>query len=114
METLREKQSRFFKLVGRLINFIYEAGYEATIGDGYRDPRVFGEVGEKEGYGRMYSNHKIRLAIDINLFKDGKFLQNTEDHRPIGEYWESLCSDCSWGGHFNDGNHYSLKHNGRR
>jgi hypothetical protein len=65
--------------------------------------------------GRKNSLHKLKLAIDIDLFdKDLNYLQETEDHRIFGEYWESLHPDCSWGGHFNDGNHYSIKYRGKR
>jgi len=111
-ESLGEKQRRFTRMIADLIKFAYDNGYELTFGDAYRDPRVFGEVGEPKGYGRSRSNHKIRLAVDFNLFKDGKYLTSTEDHRPLGEYWESIGG--SWGGRFNDGNHYSLEHEGRR
>jgi len=112
METLSQKQRRFTLMISKLIEWAYANGYELTVGDAYRDPRVHGEVGEQKGYGRSRSNHKIRLAMDFNLFKDGKFLQTTEDHKPMGEYWESLGG--SWGGRFNDGNHYSLEHGGQR
>lgn len=111
-ETLGEKQRRFAPMVAKLIQFAYVNGYELSFGDAYRDPRLHGAEGEKKGYGEAHSNHKIRLAIDLNLFKDGKFLQSTEDHKPLGEYWESLGG--SWGGRFYDGNHYSLEHLGRK
>jgi len=110
--TLGEKQRLFTSMVGDLIRFAYSSGFELTIGDAYRDPRAFGQVGEKKGYGRSGSNHKQRLAIDLNLFREGKYLTETDDHRPLGEYWESLGG--SWGGRFKDGNHYSLEHKGRR
>lgn len=110
--TLGEKQRRFTRMVGYLIEWAYENGYELTFGDAYRDPRVFGHVGERRGYGRPRSLHKQRLAIDLNLFRDGVYLTATEDHRPLGEFWESMGG--SWGGRFNDGNHYSLEHEGMR
>lgn len=110
--TLGEKQRRFTKMIGLLIGWAYQNGYELTFGDAYRDPRLHGSVGEKKGYGASSSNHKARLAVDFNLFRDGKFLTATEDHRPLGEYWESLGG--SWGGRFNDGNHYSLEWQGRK
>lgn len=111
-ETMGQKQRRFTRMLADLINFAYANGYELTVGDAYRDPRLHGEMGVKKGYGHASSNHKQRLAMDFNLFKDGKFLQNTEDHRPLGEYWESIGG--SWGGRFSnpDGNHYSIPHNG--
>lgn len=111
---LGDKQRRFTRAVGLLIEWAYSHGYELTVGDAYRDKRVFGGVGVQAGYGRKNSNHKIRLAIDFNLFKDGKYLTETEDHRPLGMYWESLDPYAEWGGHFQDGNHYSFEHNGRR
>ncbi|MGL5646688.1 MAG: M15 family metallopeptidase [Clostridium sp.] len=109
-ETLGQKQRRFTRMIAELITFAYANGYELTVGDAYRDPRLHGDMGVKKGYGHASSNHKQRLAIDFNLFKDGKFLTSTEDHRPLGEFWESIGG--SWGGRFNDGNHYSVEHNG--
>lgn len=110
--TLGQKQRKFTKMVAQLINFAYKSGYELTLGDAYRDPRVHGHVGVKKSYSSANSLHKQRLAIDLNLFKDGKYLTRTEDHRLLGEYWESLGG--SWGGRFNDGNHYSIEHGGRK
>lgn len=110
--TLGQKQRKFTRMVADLIVFAYEQGYELTFGDAYRDPRVHGAVGEKKSYSSANSLHKERLAVDFNLFKDGKFLAQGEDHRPLGEYWESLGG--AWGGRFNDGNHYSLEHGGRK
>ena len=109
---MREKQSKFVRMVADLILWAYNSGYELTMGDGYRDPRVFGNIGESKGYGHTKSCHKIRLAVDFNLFKDDHWLSNTEDFLPLGEYWESI-GGC-WGGRFNDGNHFSLEHEGRR
>lgn len=110
--TLGQKQRKFTRMVADLIVFAYEQGYELTLGDAFRDPRVHGPVGEKRSYSSANSLHKERLAIDLNLFKDGRFLTQSEDHRPLGEYWESLGG--AWGGRFNDGNHYSLEHGGRK
>lgn len=103
--TLREKQSLFMKLLPRLIDKIYEAGYECTGGDLWSKPEYKAH--------KPNSNHYIRLAIDLNLFKDGVYLTDTMAHQPFGEFWESLYPLCKWGGRFKDGNHYSLEHNGR-
>ena len=114
--SLRQKQSDFARLVPRLIDKAFNLGYEVTLGDAYRDPRVHGALGEAKGYGHPKSNHKLRLAQDYNLFNaaTGEWLTNTEDFRPLGEFWESLDPECAWGGQFGDGNHFSLKHNGTR
>ncbi len=109
-ETLGQKQRRFGRMVAALLNKALEMGYEYTFGDAYRDTSLHGDFGQKRGYGAAKSLHKLKLAIDLNLFRDGKYLSSTEDHRPLGEWWESIGG--TWGGRFNDGNHYSLEHNG--
>ena len=93
---LREHQSKFVLMVAALITFAYECGYELTFGDAWAQS---GHIGD--------SFHYRRLAIDLNLFKDGKYLPRTEDHKPLGKYWESIGG--TWGGRFKspDGNHYS-------
>ena len=116
---LSEKQRKFSLAVADLVLWAYAQGYELTLGDAYRDPRVFGKVGERKGYGRSQSLHKQRLAIDLNLFIGGAYQRTTEAHRPLGRYWEEVLGprhglDLSWGGRFNDGTHYSCRHAGRR
>jgi hypothetical protein len=96
----------------RLIDKAHELGYEVTLGDAFRDPRVHGKLGEKVGYGHRNSGHKNKLALDLNLFKDGKYLADTESHRPLGEWWEKQHELARWGGRFADGNHYSFEHEG--
>lgn len=110
--SLRKKQSRFAKLVARLIDKAHELGYEITLGDAYRDPRVHGDLGVRKSYSHPRSAHKVRLAIDLNLFKDGEYLEGTESHRELGEWWEKQDTDARWGGRFDDGNHYSFEHEG--
>jgi len=99
MSDLRENQSEFVRMVGKLIDFATANGYELTFGDAYRDTRC--------PYGAVKSKHHDRLAVDFNLFIDGKYCQSTESHRPLGEYWESIGG--RWGGRFRDGNHYEYK-----
>jgi hypothetical protein len=111
--TLRERQSLFVTLVARLILKATEMGFELTFGETYRTPEQ-AILNAKAGKGTKNSLHCDRLAVDLNLFKDGRFLGSTEDHRKLGEWWETLHPDCRWGGHFNDGNHYSLTPDGKR
>jgi hypothetical protein len=117
--TLGQKQRLLAKLLPRLLDKAHELGFEVTLGDAYRDPRAFGMVGEKgpmpgkpAPYGAVSSCHKMRLAIDLNLFRDDVYLTTTRDHEPLGKFWESLDPLCTWGGRFNDANHYSITHNG--
>lgn len=110
--SLRQLQSDFARLVPRLIDKAFELGYEVTLGDAYRDPRLHGNMGTRLGYGHPRSAHKIRLALDLNLFKDGEFLEGSEAHKELGEWWEQQHPLARWGGRFNDGNHYSFFYQG--
>lgn len=69
------------------------------------------------------SNHFIKLAGDLNLFRSGEFFITYVHHKQFGEYWESLHPLCKWGGRIKesepgsgdgiDSNHYSIEHSGR-
>jgi hypothetical protein len=96
---MREKQSKFVLMIAKLINFAYDNGFKLTFGDAARMDR--------QGHAKN-SKHYERLAIDLNLFKDGIYLLETKDHLQLGNFWESIGG--TWGGRFNnpDGNHYEL------
>ena len=98
--TLRERQSKFALMVAQLIIFTYDLGYEITLGD------AFASIGHKQN-----SNHYIRLAIDLNLFKNGKYLADGSGHKELHDYWDSIGGA---GRILHDLNHYSLEHEGRR
>lgn len=107
--TLGQKQRKFTRMVADLICFAYDNGYELTFAEAYRTPEQ-AAANVSKGTGIRNSLHTQRLAVDFNLFKDGEYLTSTEDHLPLGEFWESIGG--TWGGRFKDGNHYSLEHNG--
>lgn len=112
--TLGEKQRLFCKLVGQLIAWAYANGYELTFGEAQRSMEQ-AVANSRSGAGIVNSLHLIRLAVDLNLFKNGIYQADTEAYRPLGEFWESIGG--SWGGRFKtrpDGNHFSLEHNGAR
>ncbi|HDY86035.1 hypothetical protein LCGC14_0955450, partial [marine sediment metagenome] len=67
--SLRERQSLFASLFAKLILYAYEHGYEISIGD------VYATDGHIEG-----SFHYEKLAGDLNLFLNGRYLMRTEDH----------------------------------
>mgnify|MGYP003147804439 CR=1 FL=1 len=110
--SLSTKQQRFTECVGTLIAYAYERGYAFTFGDAYRDSRLHGDFGDKRGYGAANSVHKLRLAVDLNLFVDGQYITDTGHpaYTELGELWESLDADARWGGRFEDGNHFSFEH----
>ena len=92
MSKLGKQQRAFARAFPLLIMYAHALGYEVTF-----PPEHTNHV--------KNSHHFCGLAKDINLFKDGEYLTETEDHRPLGRFWESLGG--VWGGGWNDGNHYS-------
>lgn len=112
--TLGEKQRHFAEMVGKLIAWCYANGYELTFGEAYRTPEQ-AALNAQAGAGIAKSLHTIRLAVDLNLFKDGVYQQDSPAYQKLGEFWESIGG--SWGGRFQsrpDGNHFSLEHEGIR
>lgn len=110
--TLGEKQELFSILIAEHICWLYACGYKVRCGD------FFAHDGHRPG-----SNHYKKLAADLNLFRNGVYLTATSDHLESGTMWESRHELCRWGGNWdkdeypgepgeNDGNHYSLYHNG--
>lgn len=116
---LGTKQKIFSQLIASLIHWIKSQGYEVTLGEAWRSPET-AELYAKEKKGIKHSIHCLRLAVDLLLFKDGKYLTDSKDYEFAGVYWEELSTEeyeCAWGGRFNslpDGNHFSIAHGGVR
>lgn len=101
MSELGDKRKLFTKCLWKLLGKMIEDGYEPMHG--------------KDGLKHMANSlHYEGLAIDIDLTKDGQYLGSTDDHKVFGEFWESLDPQCTWGGRFKDGNHYSVTYQGRK
>lgn len=113
--TLLEKQHAFAQLVAQLLLAANDLGYQVTLGEAYRSPEEAERL-EKTGAGIRRSLHTARLAIDLNLFKDGKYLTRSEDYAELGAWWKKQHALCCWGGDFtrSDGNHFSVEHEGRK
>lgn len=108
--TLGEAQREFTRCVGELIGFAYAQGFELTFGETYRTPEQ-ARINAHAGTGIVNSLHIKRLAVDFNLFRGGKWLQQTADHAALGAHWKTLHPMARWGGDWErkkDGNHYSF------
>ena len=106
-----------------LIQYAYTLGFEIAIAYAYRPTG-----------GHPDSNHKRKLALDLDLFFNGRYQTTTAAHTPLGLFWEGKSGwyipgqvhavdkrrqsaeylEFAWGGRFGDGNHYSIRHNGIR
>ena len=101
--SLLEKQQEFSLMLANLIQYAYSEGYSITFGECHR---------WHTEHGHPKSLHKQRLACDLNLFKGSKYLKTYEKHLFLGLYWEYLGG--SWGGRFDDPNHYSMAFGGMK
>lgn len=110
MKTLGKAQEDFAECVAMLINQALKLGFKVRIGEVERSQEQ-AKANAKSGKGIANSLHLKRLAVDIHLFKDGKYLTSTKSHEPLGVWWEGLGKKMGlplcWGGRFGDGNHYS-------
>ncbi len=113
--TLGQQQRIFTQNVARLILYAYEQEYELTLGEAHR-PTELVKIYKQDGRGSGNSLHPDRLAIDLNLFKNGLYLRKSEDHFLLGAFWKTLHPLNRWGGDFKfrkDGNHYSMARGNR-
>ncbi len=105
---LAYRQRLFVALLAELIHFVYShEGWELSLGEGFDS--------ERDGGHMHRSLHYLKLAQDLNLFVDDKYITDGDHtaYRIIGEFWERLHPLARWGGRFNDANHFSVEWEGR-
>lgn len=110
--SLVNDQHKFLQDAAKLIIHAGEQGFKVTAGELFRSPEqqaIYVKTGRSK---TQNSLHLSRLAIDINVFKNGK-LCGKEEMKELGAFWESLDPLNSWGGngkklldcpHFSRGN----------
>ena len=111
--TLGEQRRAFTRDLARLILRAISMGYEVQL-DGVRRPQVAADYYASQGIGIRKSLHLKGLADDMDLFRDGVLLTDSDDYEPLGVYWESLNPLNCWGGRFRnrDGRHFSSTRGG--
>ena len=120
---ITEKRSKFAYNVSELIRYAFICGFEVVLGEAQRLPdvqllyyhnmRIQGDKDniklvkvDKTNTTTLNSKHIDLLAIDLEFFKDGIWINGLPTEKakeiiaPIGEYWESLSTECKWGGNF--------------
>lgn len=113
--SLGQHQELLAECIMRLYQHAFFLGYQIHPGETTRDPRI-AELNAQSGAGILHSLHIDGLAHDIKLFRDGHYYTRSEDYLALGVHWESLHALAAWGGRFSrpDGNHFSIKWQGRR
>lgn len=101
MSSLVLEQQAFLLDAAALILWCKEQGWTVTGGELFRTPEqqaIYVQSGRSQ---TMASNHLRRCAIDLNLFREGKLVYDKAALQPVGDYWETLSPQNSWGGNWN-------------
>lgn len=119
-----EAQQRFAQQAAMLVRAAYTRGIDLTYGDAARDRRIYKIIkwafahGYEDGLPQPKchpeSLHFSRLAIDLNAFRGGVYLQGAEAdaaHRELHDLWLTLGGAPMIEG---DANHYSFAFDGMR
>lgn len=108
-------QEEFAQATANLILKAAELGYGVTFGEAWRTPEQ-AQWNADHHIGVAHSLHMERLAVDLNLFKDGVYQTIAAPYAQLGAWWKSLKSPIAgasyrWGGditHLQDLDHFSL------
>lgn len=105
------RQGVFAANVAKLIQFVNESGWYVTFGEAYRTQYQQDEYLRTGKSKAKYSQHQSRLAVDFNLFVDGKLSSCKDDYKPLADFWQSLDPDNRAGYYFkslNDPYHFEM------
>ena len=110
--SLRTEQQFFLLDFIRLIEFAVSKGFSVTAGELLR-PVEMQEIYVKTGRSKtMNSLHIKKLAGDLNFFLNGKYICEKKALQELGDFWESLSPQNSWGGNwrsFKDAPHFERR-----
>ena len=101
--SIGDKRRKFTQMSAMLIQYATFLGYECAID--------FVKRCEDCQVGIPNSVHKLGLAMDLNLYLDGVYLDEEWPHRDLHDFWDLLGGAERIAG---DLNHYSMEHNGVR
>lgn len=131
---LGEKQELFARLLPRLIDAALDQGFSVRCGELLRTERQARwnaahcrRCRQTKGHpyhrshrfvplGIVNSVHRLKLAADLILFRDGEPLWSSDEYRALGDFWKAQHPLCRWGGDFRDpdGGHFSITHGGTK
>src|SRR6185312_8014783 len=98
-DAVSDLQQQFAQSVARLIQKAAELGYGVTLGEAWRSPEQ-AALNASHGTGIAHSLHTERLAIDLNLFKDGLYLTDSAPYVELGTWLKTFGPSYRFGGDF--------------
>lgn len=113
--SLNAKQARFTYKIAQLIVWAKEELGVDLIGVELFRTKEQAEIYAEQEKGIINSVHRLKLALDMYVYKDGKILWDGLIYKEIGDKWKSMDPDARWGGEMRrrDVYHYSFYHKGR-
>jgi hypothetical protein len=140
VETLGQKQRRFLRKFTAFLAWGHNRGYEFTYGEAYRTdeqaeinalgvagrallvkvlmplfPELARRIANNVGNGIRTSLHGDRLAVDVNLFHEGEWINDGKSPhwKALADKWEAMGADHKAGSRFGDAGHFSISHEGK-
>lgn len=99
---LSEKQQLFTWHIGQLIMFANARDMKLTFGHAWRSLEEQKRLKSEGKSQTLKSKHLDRLAVDFNLFINGRLIWDWHKWKVLGDYWEDLNPGVNrWGGDFN-------------
>lgn len=98
--SLVAEQDKFTRDIVALLQYAHAHAYTVTLGEAWRTPeqqQIYIRTGRSM---TAKSQHLKRLAIDLNIFREGRLLATFDEIEPLGAFWESLDAKNRWGGRF--------------
>lgn len=114
MSQLLTLQQEFAVCVAKLILWAEQNQIGITFGEAYRTPEQ-AHLNAQHGTGIVNSLHCQRLAVDLNVIENGKYITDPAPYLKLAAYWKTLHKDAAAGADFHrkDYNHFSLAYGGR-
>ena len=98
---LSQKQQLFTSNIARLILYAENRGYGLSFGHAWRSPEEQDRLFRQGLSKTLNSMHLSRLAVDFNVFSEGRLVLDCSRIKELGDYWESLHPKNRWGGDWN-------------
>lgn len=100
MSNLVDTQAAFLLNVCSLVAHATAIGFDVTGGELWRTQEqqaVYRKTGKSKTDNSM---HLQRLAIDLNFFMHGVWIQDKKQLQEFGDFWESMNPKNRWGGNW--------------
>jgi len=110
--TLSQKQQYFGDMFTILLVWAKLKGYKFSIGEVFRPPEMQRIYEEQKKTWTSYSRHQDKLAVDLFLYKNGRFSNSIADYRPLAKFWKMLDEKNRWGGDWSTKDIYHFEYAG--